>query len=132
MMKIFICSPYQGNIEENKKKAAYYAKIVARAGNVPVAPHIYFPTFLDEKNPNERMTGIEMRLELMDTCDMVYVFGFEITEGMRFELEHAKEMKKPVRLYDRNFEQICVKTIPIDDRASDEYRSLVKGLKLMR
>ena len=122
MMKIFICSPYQGNIEENKKKAAYYAKIVARAGNVPVAPHIYFPTFLDEKNPNERMTGIEMGLELMDTCDMVYVF----------ELEHAKEMKKPVRLYDRNFEQICVKTIPIDDRASDEYRSLVKGLKLMR
>lgn len=73
MMKIFICSPYQGNIEENKKKAAYYAKIVAKAGNVPVAPHIYFPTFLDEKNPNERMTGIEMGLELMDICDMVYV-----------------------------------------------------------
>ena len=117
-MKIFICSPYQGNIEENKKKAAYYAKIVAKAGNVPVAPHIYFPTFLDEKNPNERMTGIEMGLELM--------------EGMRFELEHAKEMKKPVRLYDRNFEQICSKTLPIDDRASDEYRSMIKGLKLMR
>lgn len=107
MMKIFICSPYQGNIEENKKKAAYYAKIVAKAGNVPVAPHIYFPTFLDEKNPNERMTGIEMGLELMDTCDMVYVFGFEITEGMRFELEHAKEMKKPVRLYDRNLTDLC-------------------------
>ena len=125
MMKIFICSPYQGNIEENKKKAAYYAKIVAKSGNVPVAPHIYFPNFLDEKNSNERMTGIEMGLELMDTCDMVYVFGFEITE-------HAKEMKKPVRLYDRNFEQICVKTLPIDDRASDEYRSLLKGQKLMR
>lgn len=73
-----------------------------------------------------------MGLELMDTCDMVYVFGFEITEGMRFELEHAREMKKPVRLYDRNFEQICVKTLPIDDRASDEYRSLIKGQKLMR
>ena len=43
--------PVSGNIEENKKKAAYYAKIVAKAGNVPVAPHIYFPTFLDEKNP---------------------------------------------------------------------------------
>lgn len=39
-----------------------------------------------------------------------------ITEGMRFELEHAREMKKPVRLYDRNFEQICVKTLPIDDQ----------------
>ena len=132
MMKIFICSPYQGNIEENKKKAAYYAKIVAKAGNVPVAPHIYFPTFLDEKNPNERMTGIEMGLELMDTCDMVYVFGFEITEGMRFELEHAKEMKKPVRLYDTDFNPVNVKTIPVDERADARYKGIIRNLKVLK
>ena len=131
-MKIFICSPYQGNIEENKKKAVTYARITVMSGDIPIVPHLYFPAFLDEKIPNERMTGIAMGLELMDMCDEVYVFGFDITEGMKFELEHAREMKKPVRLYDRNFEQICVKTLPIDDRASDEYRSLIKGQKLMR
>ena len=32
-----------------------------------------------------------MGLELMDMCDEVWVFGFKITEGMRFELEHARE-----------------------------------------
>ena len=132
MMKIFICSPYQGNIEENKKKAAYYAKIVAKAGNVPIAPHIYFPTFLDEKNPNERMTGIAMGLELMDICDEVYVFGFEITEGMKFELDHAKETRKPVRLYDTDFNPVNVRTIPVDERADARYKGIIRNLKVLK
>lgn len=93
MRKIFICSPYRGNIEENMKKAKFYGKIVIGTGRIPVIPHLYFPTFLDENNPNERMTGIEMGLELMDSCDEVYVFGFDITEGMKFELDHARKKK---------------------------------------
>ena len=131
-MKIFICSPYQGNIEENKKKAAYYAKIVAKAGNVPVAPHIYFPTFLDEKNPNERMTGIAMGHELMDMCDELYVFGFDITEGMKFELDHAKETRKPVRLYDTDFNPVNVRTIPVDERADARYKGIIRNLKVLK
>lgn len=51
------------------KKAKFYGKIVIGTGRIPVIPHLYFPTFLDENNPNERMTGIEMGLELMDSCD---------------------------------------------------------------
>lgn len=47
------------------KKAKFYGKIVIGTGRIPVIPHLYFPTFLDENNPNERMTGIEMGLELM-------------------------------------------------------------------
>ncbi len=49
------------------KKAKFYGKIVIGIGRIPVIPHLYFPTFLDENNPNERMTGIEMGLELMDS-----------------------------------------------------------------
>lgn len=131
-MKIFICSPYQGSIEENKKKAAYYAKIVAKSGNVPVAPHIYFPNFLDEKNSNERMTGIAMGLELMDMCDEVYVFGFDITEGMKFELDHAKETRKPVRLYDTDFNPVNVRTIPVDERADARYKGIIRNLKVLK
>jgi predicted HTH transcriptional regulator len=91
--KVFICSPYRGNIEENMKKAKFYGKIVVGTGRIPVILHLYFPTFLDENNPNERMTGIEMGLELMDSCDEVYVFGFDITEGMKFELDYARKKR---------------------------------------
>ena len=76
------------------------------------------------------MTGIEMGLELMDSCDEVYVFGFDITEGMKFELDHARKKKKPVRLYDERFHVITVRTLPIDERATPEYRMAVKGLRL--
>lgn len=93
-------------------------------------PHLYFPTFLDENNPGERMTGIEMGLELMDACDEVYVFGFDITEGMKFELAHAAKKKKPVRLYDGDFNVVNVRTLAIDERAALEYRMGVQGPRL--
>lgn len=115
--KIFICSPYRGRVEENKKNAVSYARITAMSGDVPIVPHLYFPSFLDDNIPNERMTGIAMGLELMDMCDEVYVFGFDITEGMKFELDHAKETRKPVRLYDMDFNPVNVRTIPVDERA---------------
>ena len=73
-----------------------------------------------------------MGLELMDSCDEVYVFGFDISEGMKFELEHAKAVRKPVRLYDLNFNPVNIRTISVDERADSRYRSMIKGLKLIR
>lgn len=130
--KVFICSPYRGNIEENKKKAVTYARITVMSGDIPIVPHLYFPAFLDEKIPNERMTGIAMGLELMDMCDEVYVFGFDITEGMKFELDHAKETCKPVRLYDEDFNPVNIKTIPVDERADARYRSTIRNLRVLK
>lgn len=132
MKKIFICSPFRGNIEENKKAAQFYAKIVIGTGRVPIAPHLYFPQFLDEDNPNERMNGIEMGLELMDACDEVYLFGFNITEGMKFELDHARAKRIPVCLYDENMSRVNIRTLPIDERATADYRRTIKGLRLVK
>ena len=57
------------------------------------------------------------------------MFGFDITEGMKFELDHARKKKKPVRLYDDRFNAVNVRTLPIDERATPEYRMAVKGLR---
>lgn len=132
MKKIFICSPFRGNIEENKKAAQFFAKVIIGTGRVPVAPHLYFPQFLDEENPNERMNGIEMGLELMDVCDEVYVLGFNITEGMKFELDHARAKRIPVRLYDEYMNAVNLRTLPIDERANADYRRIIKGLRLVK
>ena len=132
MRKVFICSPYRGDIKGNTEKAKFYATISAKARSVPIAPHLYFPQFLDEHSSTERMTGIEMGLELMDTCDEVRVFGFNITEGMKFELDHAREKHIPVRLYDEDMNVVNVRTLPVDDRATSEYRRAIKGLRLIK
>ena len=132
MKKIFICSPFRGNIEENKKAAQFFAKVIIGTGRIAIAPHLYFPQFLDEDDPNERMNGIEMGLELMDVCDEVYVLGFNITEGMRFELNHAREKRIPVRLYDEYMNAVNLRTLPIDERANADYRRIIKGLRLVK
>lgn len=132
MKKIFICSPFRGDIEENTKAAQFFAKVIIGTGRIPIAPHLYFPQFLDEDNPNERMNGIEMGLELMDVCDEVYVLGFNITEGMRFELNHAREKRIPVRLYDEYMNAVNLRTLPIDERANVDYRRIIKGLRLVK
>lgn len=130
--RVFICSPYRGDIGENTKRAAYYARIITGAGEIPIAPHLYFPSFLDEKNPNERMTGIEMGLELMDLCDEVRVFGFVITEGMKSELSHAREKRKPVKLYDADFNPVNIKALDSDERVTLKYRMAVTDLRLLK
>ena len=58
------------------------------------------------------------------------MFGFDITEGTKFELDHARKKKKPVRLYDDSFNAVNVRTLPIDERATPEYRMAVHGLRL--
>ena len=132
MKKIFICSPFRGDIEANTAKVKFYASVLARVGSIPIAPHLYFPQFLDKNSQSERMTGIEMGVELMNECDEVRVYGFNITEGMKFELDYAREKKIPVRLCDEEMNFVNIRTLPVDDRATKEYRRAIEGLRLMK
>lgn len=102
MKKIFISSPFRGDVERNRKTAAGYCRIAYEVGHLPIAPHLLFPQFLDEDNLKERTDGISMGLDLLRDCDELWMFG-KATEGMeqeiRFAVEHGihiwfKEMQK--------------------------------------
>jgi hypothetical protein len=129
MKKVFVCSPYRGDIVKNTKRAAYAAKILCDCGYMPIVPHLYFPQFLDENDPFERIRGIEYGIELMKDCDLLWLLGPEITSGMEYELEVAKEIRIPVRMYDEQLRQINPKTLMLDERVDDRFCSIVKGLK---
>lgn len=128
MKKVFVCSPYRGDIENNSKKAAYAAKIICGCGYIPVVPHLYFPQFLDEEDEFERIRGIELGIELMKDCDLIWLIGPSITSGMEYELEVAKGIRIPVKMYDEQLRQINPKTLMLDERVDDHFRSVVKGL----
>ena len=91
--KVFICSPFRGDMEGNAKKATAYSRMAYEAGYLPIAPHLLFPQFLDEGNPAERQAGISMGLELLLCCDEVWVFG-KATEGMAEEIAFAEGQGK--------------------------------------
>ena len=118
MKKVFICSPYRGDVERN----------VALA-NCPVVPHLMYPQFLKDSDPDERILGITLGVELMKICDEVWIFGSTISSGMAFELEHASKLGIPVRLYSDNGSRIYPETMMIDDRITDAFRQAVYKLR---
>lgn len=104
--RIYICSPLSGNIERNIARAKIYCRFAFEQGYVPICPQIYYPQFLDDKNKNERAAGLRYGLEAMHQARELWVFGEFISEGMRAEIELAKELKICVRNFDYNTEEI--------------------------
>jgi hypothetical protein len=98
--RVYICSPLKGNVERNMARARIYCRFAFERGYVPVAPHIYFPQFLDDGDKYERAAGMRYGLEQLWQCREVWVFGENISDGMRAEIELARDLKIPVKYFD--------------------------------
>ena len=128
MKKIFVCSPYRGNIEKNTNRAVFAARVICNCGHIPVVPHLYFPQFLDDKDQFARIRGIEYGIELMKECDQLWLLGPEISKGMEYELEVAKEIRIPVILHDEELRRLNPKTLVLDERVDDRFLRIISGL----
>lgn len=95
MTIVYIASAFRGNVEENLAKARVYCRLAAKAGYLPVAPHLLYPQFLDDNDPEERELGMQLGLHLLALCDEVWCFG-KITEGMAREIKEAEDLCIPV------------------------------------
>lgn len=92
----YICSPLQGNIPANVKRAAKYCRMAYDAGYLPIAPHVSFTPFLDDENPIERKEGMAMGLQLLKKCRVLIVCGSKISSGMDGEISEAKRLSIPI------------------------------------
>lgn len=87
---VYICSPFSGDVEENIANARRYSRFAVDKGYIPIAPHLLFPQFLDDDNPEERELGLFFGNALMSKCAEVWVFGSRISSGMEAEIKRAK------------------------------------------
>lgn len=131
MKKVFICSPYRGDTSRNIEQAKRYARFAYGCKYLPIVPHLYFPSFLSDDVPSERMDGIMLGLELMKQCEEIWIFGCRITDGMAFELAMARQLGILVDCYDEEISPIRHETFSIDERLDDRYRSVVCGMKFV-
>ena len=109
MKRVFICSPFRGIGDSEEERIQSYRRNLnnARAacnfavlkGCIPYAPHLYFPQFLMDSDPDERETGILMGLTWLKSCDELWVIGRNISAGMEREISKAKEWGIPVIHY---------------------------------
>lgn len=103
---IYICSPYAGNIEFNVEAARQYSRYAVDAGYIPIAPHLLFPQFMNDADPNERELGIFFGNTLMSKCSEVWVFGSHISSGMESEINHAKQNNYRLRYFTEDCQEV--------------------------
>ena len=104
--RIYVCSPYRGNTTKNVARAQVYCRFVYDKGYIPIAPHLYYPQFLDDNNPNERLAGMKCAKHDIGRCKELWVFGLHISDGMLEEIEYAKQRNIHVRWHNDNLEEI--------------------------
>ena len=103
---VYICSPFSGDIENNNKRTRAFCRFALDNGNIPLAPHLLFPQFMDDSNEKERDLAIFMDIILMGKCQEVWVLGDVISRGMSIEIEKAKKRRQPVRYFNKDFEEV--------------------------
>lgn len=103
---VFICSPYAGEVEKNILAAKYYSRFAVDKGYIPIAPHLLFPQFLNDADPNERQLGLFFGDALMSKCSEVWVFGSRVSAGMETEIKRAKRKNYRLRYFNENCEEV--------------------------
>ncbi len=94
---VYICSPLRADTAEgvrlNMLKAREQMEVVSKIYNCrAIAPHAILPEYLDDHNPEERELGLKFGLDLLKLCKLMVVCGDVISDGMRREIEAAKEL----------------------------------------
>lgn len=103
---IYICSPYScGNLNENIEKARKYSRFAVDSHCLPITPHIYFTQFMDNNIPEERETAIFMNWVLMSKCEQLWVFGDNLSTGMKAEIDRAKRKHIKIRYFTEEMEE---------------------------
>ena len=99
MKMTYICSPCRGDYEKNIIKAQEYCLEAMNEGLLPIAPHVYFTQFIDDTNKKERMKGLEAGLQLLRYCQLIRVYGYKVSSGMRGEIQLAGVLGIEIEVY---------------------------------
>jgi hypothetical protein len=112
---VYICSPYAGDVEHNVQNARRYCAFAVSEGKMPVAPHLFFPQFLDdghlagnEEDEEARELGLYFGLIQLNYCREVWYFGDTVSPGMRGELNRALELGKVIRHFNEDCVEVAI------------------------
>ena len=122
---IFISSPLKGDVKKNTENARRYCSYNAW-DSIPIAPHLYFPQFLNDEMPSERNRGIRWGLKLLAECKEMKVYADEVTEGMIEEIKEARRLNIPITFYNADMEEIKYDSLIINKRIGNGYRQIIE------
>lgn len=103
---VYVASAYSGDVTTNTEKAKQYCRFAMEQGQIPMAPHLMFPQFMNDDDPDERELAIFMDVILLGKCDELWVFGDTISAGMSVEIDVAKKRKQTIRYFNSKYEEV--------------------------
>ena len=103
---VFMCSPFAGDTERNVERARRYCRFAVSKNCIPIAPHVYFPQFMDDDDQEQRDLGLFMGMVLMSRCKELWVFGSTVSHGMAVEIEKAQQRGIPIRYFNTCCEEV--------------------------
>lgn len=103
---VYICSPYRGDVEKNTETARRFSRFALDAGQIPLTPHLMYPQFMTDDDPEERKLALFMDTVLLGKCQELWVLAENITIGMEMEIEIAKKRRQKIRYFDKNFTEV--------------------------
>ena len=96
---VYIASPFAGDPERNTERARGYCRLAVSKGCIPLAPHLFYPQFMDDDDRETRELAISFALVLLGKCDEIWVFGERRSEGMEREIAKARKRNMPIRYF---------------------------------
>lgn len=103
---VYICSPFSGGIAENNERTRRFCRFALKQGQIPLAPQLMFPQFMDDENPEERSLAIFMDIVLMGKCSEVWGLGDRISADMGTEIARAKQRKQRIRYFNSEYMEV--------------------------
>lgn len=101
-MRVYVASPLSTITEFGIQENMRYAESMCNAYQTMypkskfVAPHSWFPKFLDDRVPAEREFGMECGRRILSFCDAIMLCGERLSAGMESELRLAVRLGKKV------------------------------------
>ena len=108
MEYVYICSRYRSDDEYSADFNIATAELACRtvvktSGKtvVPIAPHLYFPRFMNDGSEEERRLALKIGLEELRKCKRMKVIVIDgiISEGMLEEIYEAQKREIPIDYY---------------------------------
>lgn len=103
---VYICSSLSGDVEANTERTKAFCRYALDQGQIPLAPHLMFPQFMDDNDPAERELDIFMDVVLLGKCSELWVLGETVSAGMQAEIDVAKKCRQPIRWFNSAFQEV--------------------------
>ncbi|WP_311776968.1 DUF7768 domain-containing protein [Trueperella abortisuis] len=103
---VYICSPYSGDVEANLKLARRFCAFAVSARQIPLAPHLHYPQFMDDTDPDARELAMFFNRILLSKCEQLWAYIGRVSAGMRAEIDWAHQMDIPVRFFGADFQEV--------------------------